>query len=346
MAGTLPPLFEITEDDHAGYAAVTAYTLLALTIVVVVTRLAARWFIGRIIYSDDILLGMATLFAILQTVMVQQAMHNGLGRRKYQYVAQILLVVTMAFGKLSLGLLFRSLMATTRYARANWAIIGVVIAWAVSSSFALIFRCDLPTPWNWIDPEHCVNQRMLFEAIGIINITTDAAIAILPCLMLRSLRLSYFKRMRMMLLLSSRVFVCAATGFQIRNTLRMLRAHDPVWATTRVTIWDQVSMNLSIITTAIPSLGRLVMELQPSNFSFPINEGPMDIPSLDGKFQPSSRRSSLSRDLHMRSLNVGTSIHGTQWRDTIMEDDESLDQLVRTPSSQGGIQQTLDFEVH
>ncbi|KAJ6153696.1 hypothetical protein N7470_006655 [Penicillium chermesinum] len=338
MAGTLPPLFEITEDDHAGYAAVTAYTLLALTIVVVVTRLAARWFIGRIIYSDDILLGMATESESARGELVQFL--------KYQYVAQILLVVTMAFGKLSLGLLFRSLMATTRYARANWAIIGVVIAWAVSSSFALIFRCDLPTPWNWIDPEHCVNQRMLFEAIGIINITTDAAIAILPCLMLRSLRLSYFKRMRMMLLLSSRVFVCAATGFQIRNTLRMLRAHDPVWATTRVTIWDQVSMNLSIITTAIPSLGRLVMELQPSNFSFPINEGPMDIPSLDGKFQPSSRRSSLSRDLHMRSLNVGTSIHGTQWRDTIMEDDESLDQLVRTPSSQGGIQQTLDFEVH
>lgn len=61
MAGTLPPLFEITSDDHAGYVAVTSYTLLVLTVVVVATRLSARWFIGRIIYPDDILLAVATV---------------------------------------------------------------------------------------------------------------------------------------------------------------------------------------------------------------------------------------------------------------------------------------------
>lgn len=61
MAGTLPPLFEISDEDHGGYAAVTVYTLLALTIVVVLTRLFSRWYIGRVIHSDDILLAAATV---------------------------------------------------------------------------------------------------------------------------------------------------------------------------------------------------------------------------------------------------------------------------------------------
>lgn len=59
MAGTLPPLFEITADDHGGYGAVAIYTLLALTVVIVSTRLSTRWFIGRVIHPDDILLGIS-----------------------------------------------------------------------------------------------------------------------------------------------------------------------------------------------------------------------------------------------------------------------------------------------
>lgn len=59
MAGTLPPLFEITADDHGGYGAVAIYTLLALTVAIVSTRLSTRWFIGRVVHPDDILLGIA-----------------------------------------------------------------------------------------------------------------------------------------------------------------------------------------------------------------------------------------------------------------------------------------------
>lgn len=102
MAGTLPPLFEITADDHGGYSAVAVYTLLALTIVIVSTRLSTRWFIGRVVHPDDILLGISLvslhycrsmytvtdaaaceqkLLGIIQSVFAQLAISNGLGRR-------------------------------------------------------------------------------------------------------------------------------------------------------------------------------------------------------------------------------------------------------------------------
>ena len=61
MAGTLPPLFEITDSDEGGYAAVAVYTLLALTLVIVVARLSTRWYIGGVLHSDDILLAVSTV---------------------------------------------------------------------------------------------------------------------------------------------------------------------------------------------------------------------------------------------------------------------------------------------
>lgn len=61
MAGTLPPLFDIPDDDEGGYAAVAVYTLLALTLVIVVARLSTRWYIGGVLHSDGILLGVSTV---------------------------------------------------------------------------------------------------------------------------------------------------------------------------------------------------------------------------------------------------------------------------------------------
>jgi hypothetical protein len=68
MAGTLPPIFIISDDDHGGYAAVAVYTLLALTVFVVVTRLSARYYIGKVVQVDDYLLAGATVRAMLSSI--------------------------------------------------------------------------------------------------------------------------------------------------------------------------------------------------------------------------------------------------------------------------------------
>jgi hypothetical protein len=61
MAGTLPPIFVISDDEHGGYAAVALYTLLTLTVIIVATRLSARYYIGKIIQTDDYLITSATV---------------------------------------------------------------------------------------------------------------------------------------------------------------------------------------------------------------------------------------------------------------------------------------------
>jgi hypothetical protein len=61
MAGTLPPLFNITPDDHAGYVAVASYTFLVLMVCLVLTRLFTRWYVVRYVKFDD---GVLTVAAV------------------------------------------------------------------------------------------------------------------------------------------------------------------------------------------------------------------------------------------------------------------------------------------
>ena len=61
MAGTLPPFFPINDDTHSGYVAVAVYTMLALMAATVATRLFTRWYIARVVHTDDILLGGGTV---------------------------------------------------------------------------------------------------------------------------------------------------------------------------------------------------------------------------------------------------------------------------------------------
>jgi hypothetical protein len=103
-------------------------------------------------------------------------------------------------------------------------------------------------------------------------------------------------------------------------------------------------MNLSIITTAIPSLGRLVIELQPSVHAFTIHEDPVDGWSASNKRNASSVRKSFNRDFPVEPLSPGMSVQVTTgWRESLKDDTESTEGLVNQPNV---IQQTIHFEVH
>lgn len=98
-------------------------------------------------------------------------------------------------------------------------------------------------------------------------------------------------------------------------------------------------MNLSIMTTAVPALGRLVIELQPSLYAFTIDEDPVDGPAAADRYKLSSMGKSFSQ-----GKNTGLSVQVTSgWRDSSKGDGESVEGLVNSPIM---IQQTIHFEVH
>ncbi|RHZ70311.1 hypothetical protein CDV55_106498 [Aspergillus turcosus] len=226
MAGTLPPLFPISDEDHSGYVAVTVYTLLSLTVATVLVRLFTRWYIARVVYTDDILLAGATGLGILQSAFVQLAIDHGLGKKisvvssknltsfdKYLYGAQILLLATVTCSKFSLALLFRSLTAQGNIFRLNQGLMVVIGLWASSSILALAFQCALPHPWDITG--RCVNREALSDYIWTMNIITDAALVFLPCIVLQKVRITWSKRLRIMAMLATRLMCASQTHFSL-----------------------------------------------------------------------------------------------------------------------------------
>lgn len=105
-------------------------------------------------------------------------------------------------------------------------------------------------------------------------------------------------------------------------------------------------MNLSIMTTAVPSLGRLVIELQPSVFTYAIKEDTGNPLSPTDRFDFSSWGRSFNHDgIADDTAYPGTSVQVTSgWRES-RDDGESTEGLVEE-TRQNVIQQTVHFEVH
>lgn len=112
--------------------------------------------------------------------------------------------------------------------------------------------------------------------------------------------------------------------------------------------FPRVMINGSIMATAIPSLGRLAVELQPSVNAFAITEH-HGIRARDkyDKYALSSLASGYPQNYSYaveNRLGTHTSVHvNTARREE--DDSESMEGLVRDGLSQNVIQQTIDIKI-
>ncbi|PMD40203.1 hypothetical protein L207DRAFT_511746 [Hyaloscypha variabilis F] len=358
MSGTLPPLFIITDNDHGGYVAVTLYTLLVLMVLLVTTRVFTRWYVVKTIKLDDVFLMLAAVLGIVQSVCVQFAIDYGLGRtratvadsdfdlyQKYEYAAQILLIAAMACAKLSLVLLIQSLLAEKYSLLAGRGLLAIIIVWAIGSILAQSFQCSIPHPWD--STGNCNNQLAIHDAIASVNIITDASLILLPCVVFVKIQVSKSRRYGIMALFATRILVCVATGVQARYFKSFTSSADKTWASTDSSVWDQAMMNLSIICAAIPSLGRLIIELQPTVNTFAITQH--HGLSRNDRYILSSIAGRVPRDYAVNNkLGGHTSILGGRDRVGINDDSESTEGLREEDGpwqNQNTIKQTMDVDI-
>ena len=99
-------------------------------------------------------------------------------------------------------------------------------------------------------------------------------------------------------------------------------------------------MNLSIIATAIPSLGRLIVELQPAIHAFAITE--QHGMRTGDNYTLSSFAGRYPRDFTPKhNLGTQTSQRGTGRQPSSKDDSESTKEL-----RQNMIHQTIDFKIY
>lgn len=77
---TKPPLLSINNNNHSGYIVLTIYIAFFVALAFWVTRLTIRWKVFRFKW-DDLFLLLALGFALIQSVCLQLAVNEGLGKR-------------------------------------------------------------------------------------------------------------------------------------------------------------------------------------------------------------------------------------------------------------------------
>ncbi|GFF44985.1 esterase EstB [Aspergillus udagawae] len=235
----LPPLGQITPNNHGAIVSLFTFIFLSSTGIVVLAKIALMVYLKRSVPSVDIPIWICMVVALVQSILIQVAVNYGMGRRrsevsndsfdtynKINYAAEFLLLLVLALSKVSTGNLIRSISPSNSIRR--WCLmahIGVGV-WTLLALFGTAFQC--PDPYWEYSPSRCIGKGAIIYPIMVLNMVLDAALVILPIVMLWNVQMPRIQRLKV------------SSAFASRSL---------------------AMMNLSIIAACIPSLYRVITSL-------------------------------------------------------------------------------------
>lgn len=246
----------------------------------------------------------------------------------------------------------------------------MIICWAFSSIMALAFRCSLPHPWEFTGncinqvSEHSASQKICPNNMAECTFQIDRSLqhhhrhssdttSLHGVLEGASIQIKEMEDSGSVRDKNHCHHSNSDPNTLLRNTRQFFRQNvgehkfehvGSVGQTSSLPFSTQLTkpramMNLSIIATAIPSLGRLIVELQPKVNAFAITEQ-HGLRTSD-KYVLSSFAGRFPQDYTLENnLGTHTSVRGTR-RQSSRGDSESTQGL-----RQNMIQQTIDFRIY
>jgi hypothetical protein len=120
------------------------------------------------------------------------------------YAASMLTILALALAKSSVVLFILAITPQRKVKLSCYALLAVIAAWTVSTVLALAFQCPLPTPWR-LNKDTCIDQRALYFVSGLLNISTDLALVVLPWIMIRWVQTNASRKWQVMSLFGCRI---------------------------------------------------------------------------------------------------------------------------------------------
>ena len=120
------------------------------------------------------------------------------------YIAQLLSIAAQYLAKVSVVLLIRRL-DMKKSTQLNCHIVhAMCLTWVLFSIFTISFQCGLPKPWTF-NENRCVAGGKLYYVIILINIITDATIALFFLPVVWKLQMARDERITIMSVFASRL---------------------------------------------------------------------------------------------------------------------------------------------
>ncbi|KAJ5124383.1 uncharacterized protein N7515_008208 [Penicillium bovifimosum] len=266
----LPPLFPVTDDDHGAWVITVSTILLFITVLATTVTLISRIRVLRkISWSDCIVLFSCILF-IPQSVCINIASSHGIGKHrnalndtsfeiysKALYASQLLAILVLGCSKAAVVLLVLSLQPFERITIACKVALCLIGTWSLTAFIALSTQCNQPRPWDF-RPDRCINQEALYITLGGIHMILDLVS------LLHQVQIIQWKRHQISALFAMRILVLALTIAGLRSVRPLFHSIplDQPWNALMPAIWLQLILSSSIICTCIPTLKRVLVDLQ------------------------------------------------------------------------------------
>ncbi|KAI1313258.1 hypothetical protein F5Y03DRAFT_406532 [Xylaria venustula] len=250
-------------DNHGAVINVVSWFLLILSWLVLFTRLGTRWALSRKLHIDDAIILLAQIVNTGQTVTTSIGVSNGLGRhlktlthseilefQKSFYAASLLFIANQALSKLSATVLIRNLSVTLLHKRLGQALGCLTFIWAITSIALLLFQCNAPRLWDFLDNE-CLNQKAIWYYIIAVNILLDAGLIALPFTVLWHLQVELTRKVAIFVIFALRILVIAALVWQIVESRNISNHQDPTFLYWTFAVSTSVIQNLTVVVGCI-----------------------------------------------------------------------------------------------
>ncbi|KAK0305592.1 hypothetical protein LTR01_006739 [Friedmanniomyces endolithicus] len=331
-----PPFYQASPANQGPYALLTAVILIiitGLTLMIKFRTVAATFRRPR---RDDIALAAALSY----------------------YVSNILLYLSLASAKASATMLIIAIKPSRRMLVSFYSVLAIVGIWAIAAVLAVALQCK---PTRWVmgpsTSDTCIDQYGAQVGIRLVDIATDAALALLPAVMVSSIQMSFHKRLVVAFMFGLRLVqvtpVLTAISLVKLGNFYNATLEDRPFEAVVPSIWTSLALNVSIITACLPSIKRFLTdwavgvanagiaetyELQNSSRSY----GNGQPPTVRSYTSPHSRRRSEDRS---QAVYDGGATH--EYRARRRRDDHSrVDNDAESERGlTDGILQTIDYRV-
>ncbi|KAI5458829.1 hypothetical protein BGZ63DRAFT_52695 [Mariannaea sp. PMI_226] len=264
----------ITDTNKAPLIQVLTLMFLVIAILACFVRSGTKIHMIKRLRLDDTLAVLATVFAIGQSITVFAACESGLGKPfdklstskidtffKTQYAANAMFIASVLCAKFS-GTIGLRMMSRNSH---KWIILTcevVIGLWGFSALFVNFFQCQLPTPWDYSDRHRCINRSAFWTYYSAANIATDIAIVAIMVENARKIHTSWSKKILVISVFGSRIFVVPAAVVQIIYSNRAFASDDFTFSSWEAAITVQLVQCLAIFTVCVPNLKPFLDSLE------------------------------------------------------------------------------------
>ncbi|KAI0156448.1 hypothetical protein GGR57DRAFT_82458 [Xylariaceae sp. FL1272] len=238
-------------------------------------RLGTKLAMTRKLGWDDWIMVAATVAYLAQCVSISQGASQGLGKPqdtlstaqlesflKAEYASIAFLLLTFALIKWSISAFIHQLSPNSTHIRLNQTLGAVVGGWFVSSVLISLFQCEIPVPWDYIYGQHCIDRRVWWIYVVVVNIVTEFCIVALYFVMLGTLKIPKVKKAIILLIFSTRLLIIGAALAQLLVFLNSFPSSDLTESLWTPILLNQVVLALSIVTSCAPYLKPFMESLE------------------------------------------------------------------------------------